>query len=422
MDFVIQNNVLCEYKGPGGTVVIPEGVTEIGKSAFEGRWNLQSVTIPESVTKIGESAFEHCGLQDVTIPEGVTAIGESAFLDCERLKSVTIPESVTEIGEFAFKYCYSLKSVTIPESVEQIGNGAFGSCGTLTEITVDAKNLHFNTVDNVLYRGTALCCCPAGKRGPFVVEDGTTEIAPYSFYRCDDLESVTIPEGVTEIGDCAFWDCSGLQSVTIPESVTAIGESAFKRCYGLQSVTIPESVTKIGASAFSGCIRLHSVTIPKSVTAIGDSAFSGCYDLLIVTILADLPEIDDTIFQFSNPALIAAPHTPISGFASGKDKYGACIGFAKMYCDQLPLSEEIRAGYLAYIKNQRKFLYDKAMEYLPLLQLMAAEKMILPEEFEKLFKEALQKGNAELTALLLEYQHQNLKPVDWEREFELEEL
>ena len=35
-DFVIENGVLEKYKGPGGDVTIPEGVTEIGSSAFDG--------------------------------------------------------------------------------------------------------------------------------------------------------------------------------------------------------------------------------------------------------------------------------------------------------------------------------------------------------------------------------------------------
>ncbi len=33
-DFVIKEGVLDKYKGPGGDVVIPEGVTEIGNRAF----------------------------------------------------------------------------------------------------------------------------------------------------------------------------------------------------------------------------------------------------------------------------------------------------------------------------------------------------------------------------------------------------
>ena len=35
-DFVIENGVLTKYNGPGGDVTIPEGVTEIGSSAFDG--------------------------------------------------------------------------------------------------------------------------------------------------------------------------------------------------------------------------------------------------------------------------------------------------------------------------------------------------------------------------------------------------
>ena len=36
MDFVIENGVLKKYVGPGGDVVIPDGVTAISASAFRG--------------------------------------------------------------------------------------------------------------------------------------------------------------------------------------------------------------------------------------------------------------------------------------------------------------------------------------------------------------------------------------------------
>lgn len=68
----------------------------------------------------------------VTIPEGVTEIGSSAFRGCEVLAWVDIPNSVTEIGEWAFLDCKSLASVSIPGSVAKIGNGAFSGCKGLT--------------------------------------------------------------------------------------------------------------------------------------------------------------------------------------------------------------------------------------------------------------------------------------------------
>ena len=39
-NFVIEDGVLKNYTGPGGDIVIPAGVTEIGELAFEGGSNL----------------------------------------------------------------------------------------------------------------------------------------------------------------------------------------------------------------------------------------------------------------------------------------------------------------------------------------------------------------------------------------------
>ena len=107
------------------TLVIPDGVTSIGSSAFAFCKELTSVSIPASVKTIGYEAFTGCtSLESVTISAGVTEIGGSAFEYCTSLKSVTIPETVTEIDIRAFNGC-SLESVTIPSSVRSMGAGAF---------------------------------------------------------------------------------------------------------------------------------------------------------------------------------------------------------------------------------------------------------------------------------------------------------
>ena len=333
-------------------------------SAHNAYWQVRHARIPKHVTEIGEAVFkDYYQLETVEIPESVTKIGRCAFYN-SGLKSVTIPEGVMEIGQGTFCFCEDLQSVTIPGSVTQIGEQAFNGC--------------------------------------------------YS------LKSVTIPEGVTEIALRAFSHCTSLKSVTIPEGVTQIGQEAFSHCESLKSVTIPERVTRIGVSAFWNCTGLQSVTIQGSVTEIDQNVFWNCTGLQSVTIQSEVGAIYGVLWKGSNPVVIA-PHVSISSF-DALDKPNACAGFAKLYWDRVPLSEEIRTGYLAYIKSYRKSLYARAMEYLPLLRLMTAEKMIPQEEFEELFGEALQKGDAELTVLLLEYRHKNFKPVDLEREFELEAL
>ena len=114
--------------------IIPNNITSIGESAFQGCSNLTSVTIPNSVTSIGSTAFGGChGLTSVTIPNSVTSIGESAFWS-SNLTSVTIPNSVTSIGDNTFGWCTHLISVTIGNNVSSIENNAFQYCKNLKEL------------------------------------------------------------------------------------------------------------------------------------------------------------------------------------------------------------------------------------------------------------------------------------------------
>ncbi|GAB6392445.1 MAG: leucine-rich repeat domain-containing protein [Treponematales bacterium] len=133
--------VLCVYPGgKKGAYSIPDSVTSIGESAFEGCTGLVSVTIPDSVTSIEEAAFGNSGyvgdgtvdsssgvhkkMTFVTIGNGVTSIGDAAFALCS-LASIAIPDSITSIGELAF-LSYKLTSVTIaPVKGRKWSNDAF---------------------------------------------------------------------------------------------------------------------------------------------------------------------------------------------------------------------------------------------------------------------------------------------------------
>lgn len=118
------------------SVVIKEGVTSIGNSAFETLMNVTSIEIPASVTSIGQRAFTSCRkLESINLPAGLTSIKTQTFMSCRALTSIEIPASVKTIGEAAFG-ASGLTEVRIPSGVTSIGDRAFNNCASLNTVDI----------------------------------------------------------------------------------------------------------------------------------------------------------------------------------------------------------------------------------------------------------------------------------------------
>ena len=118
------------------TLVVEEGITELGTHAFTECANLTSVSLPSSLVIIGYGAFDDDqSLNKITIPGNVKEIGSVAFRDCVNLTSVTLSTGLETIGSEAFLNCAKLASITIPANVKTIDSAAFEACGSLKEIT-----------------------------------------------------------------------------------------------------------------------------------------------------------------------------------------------------------------------------------------------------------------------------------------------
>ena len=217
-----------------GTYSIRKGTKVICDEAF--RW----------------SKFIGCrSLTSLVIPDGVTSIGKSAFSGCEYLSSLVIPDSVTSIGDMAFCGCSSLTRLVIPGCVSCIGFSAFENCKSLRSIVIPESVVNLNGNPFCWWDGELKCLSPYFIYDNKVLfnKDKSKIIA----FRDKNTTSYVIPDSVSCIGIGAFAYCKSLTSIVIPDSVTRIGGIAFLFCESLSNIVIPDSVTCIGKRAFAFC-------------------------------------------------------------------------------------------------------------------------------------------------------------------------
>ncbi len=298
-------------------LIIPEGVSSIGKYAFVNA-TFESVTIPESVTAIGTDAFAGCtdmravlindlakwisidfatersnplynanklylagnddAVSTLEIPAGIKAISKYAFVNLDA-KSVNVPNSVSAIGKDAFKGCTSLESVVIKD---------LSAWSTIN---------FANETANPLYYARGM------KLGKAKIEDlelpyDIRSVSAYAFIN-GNFASITVPENITEIGISAFGGTSNLESITLPFTGNIKGaaeNSHFGYIFGalrdrdnaeyvpstLVKLTITES--NIPENAFLGCTSLKTVVIKNGVSSIGNGAFKGCDSIESITL------------------------------------------------------------------------------------------------------------------------------------------
>ena len=346
-------------QGVNGDVTIPDGVTIIWSSAFDGRRGLTSVTIPNSVTNIGEDAFRSCsGLTNVTIPDSVTSIGNYAFYRCSGLTSVTIPDNVTSIGYHAFYGCSGLTSVTIPDSVTSIGNYAFAGTAlaavhvvkgdtdrveailigsgydvsgiTFVEdvivpgytVTFDANGGAINgevTAEKVVREGSTIGSLPIPIRsgyaflGWFTAAEGGTQVTAETVMIGDmtvyaHWEEIVYTYNYIDNGDgtvtLSRYDENGYW-VDEPISPMPVGE------FEVPSEIDGKPVVAIGYGLFRDSKNITSVIIPASVTNIGSRVFHFSYGLTNITVLAENPaykSIDGILYSKDGRVLVCCPY------------------------------------------------------------------------------------------------------------------
>lgn len=269
------------------SITIPNSVTNIGIGFLRKCPNLNSIKVEPGNAKYDsrnncnaiietQSNMLIVGCGNTIIPNSVTSIGNSAFDGCTDLTSITIPNSVKSIGVLAFNDCSNLTSITIPKSVINIGDAAFQRCTGLTSLKVEEGNAIYdsrNDCNAIIETGTNTLIYGCKNT---VIPNSVTAIGQNAFWGCLELTSIVIPDFVTAIGPGAFSTCIKLSSISIPNSVNTIGQSTFYGCSSLISITLPSSLQSIGPNAFLNSISLKEMTCYATTPpSVGEGAFRG---------------------------------------------------------------------------------------------------------------------------------------------------
>ena len=251
--------------------IIPEGVTSIGNSAFDGCTGLASITIPESVTSIGNGVFRNCTNLTSIIVEDGNSVYDSRN-DCNALietasntlikgcVNTIIPEGVTSIGNSAFDGCTGLTAINIPESVTSIGGRAFFGCNSLSIIKVGLKTPIEIPSDCFFGLNNTTLCVPQGCQAAYQKANIWNQF--YPIIEANELEvtktsilggSTTMQIGLNNERD----DFVAFQmDLTLPEGV-GIDKT---ECKLSSRITDEEQVLTVGKLE-SGAYRLTSTSM-----------------------------------------------------------------------------------------------------------------------------------------------------------------
>lgn len=205
---------ITKYIGDDVDVVIPskikgKKVTSIGSYAFKKEYfdgpglDIKSVVIPEGVTNIGLDAFEECEyLEKVTIPSSVTHIRSYAFSGTPWLEALKKNNDYVVVNNILLASTVTEGEITIPDGIVTIAGGAF-ECTNIT-------NVHF--------------------------PDSVTVIENLAFNECYKLTHIVLPKKLTYLGDICFGNCENLVTMVIPKTIKHIGDGLFMQAFSFKKV------------------------------------------------------------------------------------------------------------------------------------------------------------------------------------------
>ena len=349
------------------SIVLPDGLLEIGDTAFSFMMSLRKVDIPDSVETINNFAFYTSVKNTITIPNNIKSVGslsiagptDVGFIYCG--STLNIEELISQnsnkpnlCGKEVPSAPKSASAVTVDESTAKVkftvpmvnsetpilsytvisntgdettllANEFAGEItvsglkpSTRYTFTVVATNIAGDSTESnvtnaiitsastsAVITSTGTLIIPCGGEATYKIINGVVSGGG----SCTG--DLVIDSRATSIGDNAF-SGSYLGAVTLPDTISSIGNYALWSSK-LTSINIPEKVTSIGEGFLGEAQNIKSISIPKSVKKIGPYAFYWTKSLESITV-----DPDNANFTVFNGALLDKAKTKILSYPAAK--------------------------------------------------------------------------------------------------------
>ena len=266
--------------GIGLTIEDIEGVTSIG-TWFKGNTIIETfdefenfIGITNLAGNCQNAAFYLCSnLKSIKLPNTITSMGASSFDGCSSLEELTIPSGVTALNQTVLRNCSSLHTLDVDWSkITTIGADAFRGCSALAIEELNLPNL--TTLGANAFYGVKIKKLVFGS----VVSLPTTDSMTSRTYGDPEiLEEVVLPEGITAIPKIAFYAYKKLSKCELPQSVIKIGQQAFEECVSLPSIITLDNVQTLSLRAYAYNSTLEEMHLPSIVTIADGSNYRGCF-------------------------------------------------------------------------------------------------------------------------------------------------
>ena len=357
-NFVISDTMLLKYVGCESRVIVPNGITTIGQSAFAGNEGIDRIELPDSVRRIEREAFKGCVvmqsirlsenleeledavfencvklirvnlsnklkvmptscfkrcrvLKEVEGLEKVEVVEAMSFYECLQLETVALPEEITALGDMAFYKCTHLLESCLPLKVEKVGQLCFkkSSVQEVVNEKIVSGAYSLKAEKEVARSSYAMDYMEADKRkralfeekmasidaaGTLIIAEGVTHIEGYTFFCDESIKKLILPESLSFIGEAAFYGCKQLKEIYFPKQEIVLGKSCFEKCIALENLTL--YATQLADRCFAWCESLRKVEIDQT-EMIGKAAFEGCHAIKKLN-LPVTKKIKENSFQF----------------------------------------------------------------------------------------------------------------------------